>query len=223
MIESLLMNKRKGYGSMSLGPGPTEVLGKIGDDLYFGPVDATHGFPSGSRISELAGVSQGTLQFDTNLVWLKFFIDGKVLFIARNNIRSSVSWNTLNNNGLVYGTKTIVHDGETFKVRLLNGAESDPSDTPYEYYATRPDPTEWGRTLRRVADVSIKGTSEWSNYLAADLNFHGGVNGASWCQETQKNYSTEALIRGLPGNDVIYRTKSDTMYRNWRPVLEWIG
>ncbi len=222
MIESVLMKGGKSYGSVLMGPGPSEVLGQIEDDLYFGPVSTGEGLPSGSQISTLSGVSQGNLMFDTNLTWLKYALGEKVLFVARNNVRSSVSWKTLNDNGLVYGTKEIVFEGNRFIVRLLKGGETDPSTATTNYYNDKPDSTEWGRTLRRVANISLYGTEEWKNYLAAELNFHGGVGGASWCQETFLG-RTEAMIRGLPGNDVIYREKTDTMYRNWRPVLEWIG
>lgn len=221
MLELLLINRNESLGEVGDGLGPKEVLGNIGNDYYFGPVDASYNFPSGRQVSSLGGVTDGELMFDTDLVWLKFILDGTVIFVARNNVRSSVSWSLLSSKSLVTG-KTVTWNGSTLLLRLMKGDIVNPSSRTANYWSSNNDPTEWGRTLRRVAATNIYGSGVWDNFNGAQLNFHDLIGGGSWTQESSTDV-TKAMIRGVPKNDTIYRGKTESLYRNWRPVLEWVG
>src|SRR5699024_7707720 len=120
-------------------------FGKIGEEDEF----------SGSNLAKAIGISQGTVQFDKT-PWLKFSWNRKILLVPMKAIRHSVSWDTIYKAGAVYGTGNTISEGEQFmldndpnygsdarvkqdaqvtidgleyKVRLMKGAGSDPTDS----------------------------------------------------------------------------------------------
>lgn len=219
----LLLGRQSSFSNEGFGPGPQTPIAQTANDFYFGPVAVNDGLPSGGLLATTLNFGSSGLMYDTNLVWLKFKIDSKILFVARNNVIYNRSWSSISEANAIYGSRTIDHLGYRYKIRLLKGDTVDPSNRFSDAWPPASDPTEWGRTLLRVASVAIGGSALWGNYNGTELNFHGSTGGGSWCQETHTLDNTEALIRGAPdGGEILYRPKTSSSFRNWRPVLELV-
>lgn len=128
------------------------------------------------------------------ITWLKL---GDI-WVCDRNILQGISWETLNEKGLVFG-KEVEIDGENYKMRLLTG--SDGND-----YGEGCD-NEWDRLMSEY--------NEDNEILHFDDMY-------SWCQETNCDYSSYRSMRGCATARIYgYSTSSyaDT-YIGWRPVLE---
>lgn len=188
-----------GSGSdvLPYGPGPQELVAGDMNAGYFGEVPASELY-SGDRLAFELAVTEGVLQ-NSDAGWLKFAHNGKVLFIAKQTLMHSVTWDHLYARGIVYGTdddgkaprgtpvnqRTVVeHGGNKFVVRLMTGAVSDPfpdSDplffTDDMYQMDIGGGSEWNDLMYRVcvdvpSDPSVDG-------MAADR--HGGPQiGDNW-------------------------------------------
>lgn len=123
------------------GPGAQELISGDFERGYFGTVDPFN-FISYDALSAAfptftEGIAVTAAQL-TSVKWLKFAHKGKILFVAHNPIRHSVSWLALYNRGLVYGVdgpgapgisglaainqkQTVTIGGNTYLVRLLTG------------------------------------------------------------------------------------------------------
>lgn len=128
------------------------------------------------------------------ITWLKL---GDI-WVCDRNILQGISWETLNEKGLVFG-KEVEIDGEKYKMRLLTG--SDGND-----YGEGCD-NEWDRLMSEY--------NEDNEILHFDDMY-------SWCQETDCDYSSYRSIRGYDsaryyGN--LSATNTHT-YVGWRPALE---
>lgn len=104
-------------------PGPKNLISGTMTLGFFGEVPSSE-LISGNSLASSVGISQGSAQF-SDTPWLKFAVDGKILFIAKKPIRSAISWDAINTAKCVYGDegdKVIVQNGHSYKVRLLKGA-----------------------------------------------------------------------------------------------------
>lgn len=182
---------------LSLGPGPQTLESGDGADGWYGEV-ASADFFSGDELASLLGVTEGSAQ-NSEAGWLKFATGGKVLFVAKQCFRHSISWDHLYSRGIVYGTDdagraprgtpvnqrtTIKLGGNEYIVRLLTGAESDPypESDPLFFTADMADMdvgggSEWNRLMYRVhTDVPA---SDGADGMRADR--HGGPQvGGNW-------------------------------------------
>lgn len=194
----------------ALGPGPKELL--FGDEYlgYFGEVSGEELITYSSLIYDLG---LGTLMSPANeavSTWFKFIYERKVLFVAKRTLGTTISWNTLNEQGLVYGKPFIVPDHGNVNVRLLKGADSDPSSV---------GGGEWDALLRKVVAVNNGGTAAWANYSTTDLAMGNG----NVCQETLASNAGYAIVRGSSGIAGFTNTiKTAASSIGWRPVLEWM-
>lgn len=165
--------------------------------------------------------------------WLHFNVDGKELYVSMKPMRRGVSWNELNELGLVFGEKTIVLDGQTYKVRLLKGINGTPRSMGGSYDPKWAEGSEWNRLMYPIhwgehidpnndpakVGESVKG--DFLGFTDTDLGIHHRVikGSRSWCQEQYKGL---AIQRGMFG--VSYSTKYDPRRGfdtfGWRPVLE---
>lgn len=57
--------------------------------------------------------------FIDQIDWLVFNDNGTEKLIPKKSLKRSVSWNHINNAGLVDGSKTVTIDGKTYKIRLI--------------------------------------------------------------------------------------------------------
>lgn len=128
------------------------------------------------------------------ITWLKL---GDI-WVCDRNILQGISWEALNEKGLVFG-KEVEIDGEKYKMRLLTG--SDGND-----YGEGSD-NEWDRLMDEY--------NEDNEILHFDDMY-------TWCQETYYNDASTRSVRGYnTARGCSYTSSSDTSTLiGWRPVLE---
>jgi hypothetical protein len=224
------------------GPGPKTLKGGTSRFGYFGTVPMATLFPT-RPLERIVGLSAGN-SVNTSTDWLKFIVGGKTLYIPKKPIRSSVAWADLYALGLVYGApgngaapsgqpvdqdKKIVVAGNKYEVRLMTGAEADPTAFPINQ--TDPATTqnsEWSRLIYRVWESDPTATF-WEKFTDSDLGVNdGGVNYLTWCREAHTFGAGYRAMRGYPG--LTGGTAAINTYVNapplqaaWRPVLEYLG
>jgi len=204
------------------GPG-TSVLEK-GDavDGFFGLVPSEE-MIGGNELASLLSFSSGAnIIANNDAGWLKFVLDGKILFTPLCGFRSGILWNHLNTANIVYGSRQVQVNGYIFSVRLPRGVVADPSGLPDSYTNSAfpeesDDETEWGRTIRRCQD------GRYASYSTADLGVVSTTYG-NWCQESARVIPARFhIVRGGgQGAQGLY-VRDDTTTRQWRPFLELIG
>lgn len=193
------------------GPGNTTLLAGNNDAGWFGEVPAAS-LITPAALSTAVGMTYGTA-INSSYGWLKFVYGGKILFIAKRPIRYNLSWNNINALNLVYGAKTIVIGGRTYKVRLILGGNADPASN---------NGREWDRLIYPV--TSERGGA-WANYSSSDLVYGSGDGRYSWCQEKISGNTSNALCRGgasLTSFGSGNPASSANANYGWRPVLELV-
>src|SRR5690606_4437313 len=101
---------------MSVGGGDGEWVvppPNIYGDVFLGEVPASE-FITGGALASAIGLTAGTAH-NTNEPWLKFVLDGKTLYVAKKTFRRSITWNQIHARGAVFGTRTVVIQGNTYK------------------------------------------------------------------------------------------------------------
>lgn len=206
------------------GPGPQTLRGGNFDVGFFGEVEDDELFTGTALSSELEFTS-GTLTND-QLDWLKVAYEGKVLFIPRRVVRTTVSWLQLYQAGLVNGEdgpgivptgqepvnqlRIVSKNGYRFKVRLLtmNGPQS-----------------EWERIIYRFtpAALSAKEGGNFKTYV--DLFKTSATNTLIWGQEYDEGSGTSRRRNtnsssSLITNSTAVITTTSSYY--WLPVLEYL-
>lgn len=229
-------------------PGPVNIIG--GDMMagFYGEVPAGEFF-TGAELTSNLKVVEGTAQ-NSNTSWLKFAIDGRILYKSKKPIRHSISWDYLKDKGLVDGSTTIVKNGITYRVRLMRDGYLDSlSDNPKETIFN----SEWNRLMLPIHEAAE--TNLWENdeyvgsttdnwgigYTDLDLNLTGTTNGVThWTQnsyimEVPGEFDEEGL-QGDPTYETRYRSTARGYYgtpywetidsaannnsMGWSPVLE---
>ena len=216
-------------------PGSKYLLGGDMNAGYFGVVPTSELF-TGTEIALACGITEGTVQFN-DVGWLKFAIDGKIIFKSKKTIRHSISWDHINSKGCVKGTKTVTKGGHTYKVRLMKGALTDPSR--YDLPDKGAMGSEWNKLM---LPIHIKAKDKSWEYPAnvetdipywgidftdADLQTHNSHGDGSyhWCQEVSNDNPAGRVYRGNLG--VSYSSRRTSSATNasvgWSPVLEYVG
>lgn len=229
-----------GPGSKTLTAGGTAQLG------YFGTVESKLVFPF-ETLPTLFPLTEGT---ETNATpdWLKFANGGKILFVAKKPMRTDISWQTLYQAGLVYGVdgpgrsplpvgspvnqlRIVKSGGFKYRLRLLQGADADPSDsldrvTDSVGYRN----SEYARLFLRCS-VSDPTATFWERFTDLELGrLENSIVNITWCFETHPTGTTNRVTRSYPniaGNKAFDGTvavnDSPSLKNCWRPVLEYIG
>ena len=222
-------------------PGSANLIAGTMQAGFFGEVSASE-LISGDALASEIGISQGTSQNST-VGWLKFAWKGKILFVAKKAFRNSISWDHINNANAVYGDKSVVIDGLSYKIRLLKGANKDPAGA---YKGSICHGSEWNRLMLPIHQEAISknwaypdnvesdipvwahslGTGAQNRYTDEDLLTKKGYGSGSysWCQEVAES----AAYRVYRGNDGVSYSDSATSsntygYRGWRPCLELVN
>jgi hypothetical protein len=198
---------------------------------YFGTVSAGE-FIDGDTLASEVGLTAGTSQH-SNTDWLKFSSEGKPIFSPLKPVRYSLSWDDINAVDLVYGNKTVVIDGLTYKVRLWQGAETNPSNSNETYEGAVG--SEWNSLMLPIHTNApsswLRGygysTEDWGiNFTDNDLITHrdAGEGASTLCQEVWGSDASERVRRGWWGvADMDSISSSTTVYgASWRPVLELV-
>lgn len=181
------------------------------------------------------GLTAGTSQNST-AGWLKFSLDSKTLYVAKCPFRYGISWDQINAVGAVTGTKTIVINGKTYKVRLLKG-RGDGLTTAISggWDNTFTVNSEWNRLMYHVSGTPFANASntlasegitvgDWAQYSESNLLTYSsyGFGSASWCQDQA---GTIHVYRGYIG--VSFITSISSTYvgnvMGWRPCLELVS
>ena len=216
-------------------PGPQSLIAGDKSAGFYGEVPSSQ-FITGTALASRMGITMGTAQNDTE-PWLKFNLDGKILFIAKKPFRHTISWDHINSVGAVYGNKTVNISGKTYKVRLIKGAAIDPAD----WNATDKSAigSEWNRLILPITDLAenqawrypaYAGTNvpDWGiRYSYSDIvTRDGGGNGyLTWCQEAITTVGGYRIIRG--GGDASnvgsIGSNNGSYTHGWRPVLELVN
>lgn len=215
-------------------PGPDMLSKGTMQEGYFGLVTSTE-MITGDALTTLVSIVQGASQ-NSMTNWLKFAYKGKVLFVAQKPIRYEVSWDAINNAGAVMGTKQVAIKSLNYKVRLLQGALTNPSENGASDAGAKG--SEWNRLMCAVHE-QVK-NKNWDDpaYVEADIQDFGtyftnadlitrssaGNGSRSWCQETVKSNSSYRVYRGYSGVSYSDRNESwnTSATQGWRPVLELI-
>lgn len=212
-------------------PGPK---GLVAGDLqagYFGIVSSFDLF-TGQELADAVGLTEGSSQFD-HAGFLKFAIDGKIIYKSKKPFRHSISWDHIDSKGCVSGTKEITKNGITYKVRLMKTGTEDPmsSSSGSALFGS-----EWNRLMYPIhehaetdsgwfTDENVdKPTSNWGvNFTDEDLGVVTIDGRYHWCQEVGEGMS-ERLVRGNAGVSVsnYYSSSSAVKVIGWSPVLEVI-
>jgi hypothetical protein len=197
------------------GPGPTTLLTGTPTLGYFGALTPA-AFITGSALSALAGVAAGEVH-STTTDWLKFSLDGKVVYVPKAPIRRVLTWDQLNAAGVVFG-KEVTFGGRRYKVRLMTGGDADPSSVAGG---------EWNKLMYGVCTGRPAGTLVLANFSNTELNVVTALKGnASICQEKSKT-SAEHIQRGFTdiksyGALAFTGARGNGDNFGWRPLLELI-
>ena len=239
------------------GPGPTTgTYDPDTDTGYYGEVSHTD-LISGDSLASTIGLTAGSAQ-DSTAGWLKFYVGpdaacnrgstAYVIFVAKMPYRNNLSWNSINSAKAVDGSDAaITISGEDYKVRLMQGADADPSTYTYgTSCADNPgENSEWNDLFYRIhedepncTDVTegMPGGSSTTRHGGPQVgdNFDDftdaetGVlytlnNGsACWCQEVDGVATSRRVGRGFNGVANFTSGTATTAYASigWRPVLE---
>lgn len=150
---------------------------------YFGEVAAAD-FINGADLCMLLGITEGTL-INSAAGWLKVAKNGGRLLVSKMCIRHTITWNTLNALGLVYGEKTVAIQGGLYAVRMLSTTEWDaliyPLHTNYKTWAEFTDAQlgissmyNWTSTISGASRVFRGGTSVTVSATFDPTNTHSG-------------------------------------------------
>lgn len=238
MFEMLLTTGNKLYLPWS-GPGNKKIIKGNKELGFFGQVTAQElmSYPSFfAQVAPKRGVQPGYAA--SAQTWFKFIYKGKVLFVPRYFIATSLSWEDLYAAGAVYGVRgpgalpipngnpvdqvKLLTVSESLngglktwplKVRLFDGANGNATLTAD--YPT--DQTEWDVIWDRFF------TEKWDNSNWQGLN-NGYANMWSFIQER----TSDGSYAGIRGGSNNYQSKnvsavsSASSSFNWRPVIELV-
>lgn len=205
-------------------PGPTTLL--AGDETtgFYGETTTTE-FITGNDLANLVGLSAGTPQSST-VPWLKFSLDGKVLYVAKHPYRYSISWNTLVQNNLINRAEPIKIGETYYYIRLMKGADANPTSLANsENYRTETASSEWDRLMYPIHEWDPTGAGWGINYTRYEIKTNGTSGASSWMQEESSSTTSAAITRGYGTTGQIYTfytidKNNDTSGTGWRPVLE---
>lgn len=226
-MESMLIipKQRSAYGDT--GPGPTKLLfeQRNSDTDYFGyfgevPIaESTAKLLSGNDMRFFLG---GGVVYKTDMVWHKFLLNGKVLFIPLGGPVHNITYNALLNKDYVNPSKSnISNAGKNYKLRLMDMAPGlDVLSTP----AYRND-SEFAKLivplLKGIASPATGGV-KWGSKT---MEFYATGTAQESYFFGMEMYSGYAVAYGLTKPATGGYTISASQlaaYMSWMPVLELV-
>ena len=147
------------------------------DTGYFGHVPSTS-LIGGDSLATTVGLTAGTAQNDTT-GYFKFYWHGILLYVCKQSIRHTVSWDQMNAVNVIYGKdmggtglKTVTVGSNTYAVQLLLGSGKSPEDT-VTYWSDFGTQTE--AVFNRNVKAELGRGSQW-NDLIYRVNTHVPTN-----------------------------------------------
>ena len=206
--------------------------------IFLGEVPSND-FIDGETLANHIRLTEGVIcNIDTP--WLKFLLDGNIIYVAMKPLMHSVSWDDINKCGAVFENEgaTINIDSNTYDITLLSGANRNCilSGQCYGFDMDFTHTSEWNRLMYPVhsgvhEDNDNPSTpsvsyAQWATYSDSDLGvrYTPDRGTAAWVQETQHTNDAKCFNRGY--NGVTYVCSSTptvaTSDFGWRPVLRTI-
>jgi len=206
--------------------------------IFLGEVPSDE-FIDGKSLANHIGLTEGILcNIDTS--WLKFLLDGNIIYVPIKPLIHSVTWNAINGCGAVFENEgaTINVGGENYDITLLRGVNRN-CIISGRYYGWDMDFThtsEWNRLMypihsgihtddRNQSNPSVS-YAQWATYSDGDLLVHNsfGNGTATWVQEAQNTDTTFRFFRGNFGITSVSRvtTPPATSSLGWRPALRLV-
>lgn len=225
MLEMIML----GGGRGAVPPGNNTLLHSYSSGTnklagYYGRVAAAD-FISMADLLALLPKLKNSVNYNLATNWLKFYLDGKVLYVAQKPILANVSWDAVNNTLTNYQPsvgKRINIKGFDFNVRSLSGTNDD--------YSTSTDKSEYDRLLYSVVKPAIVGQQvtngvKWDTFSLDELGYGTGDLSGTWTRSNFLLYGNlYYAIRGAD-NDMVPWGGAPTSLTGYglvgfRPVLE---
>ncbi|EBV8434091.1 hypothetical protein AVA65_07565 [Salmonella enterica subsp. enterica serovar Minnesota] len=158
-----------------------------------------------SILAEMVGVPNG---INPDVEWLKFSVEGKIIYVAKRPISRMVSYSSLAQLNLVNGDRIVDLNGDQYKLRLLSGDDTDTSD--------------WNRVMYRVSEDDPTGTF-WEEFTDEELGVNNSDKGGITLTNTESGNSVYGRGRfSITSVQTVIKTGS-SVATGWRPVLEFVG
>lgn len=164
------------------------------------------GIITADKLRSIAGVAQGTAMQTGDIAWLKFSHNYKTLYIAKQPIQHSISWDYLQEKDLMFG-KMVEIGGSAYLLRLMQGANSSPAG------ASGGCNSEWDNLFEKVRIGGL-----WNVYDSNELGLSSNGR-VSWCQEVSSIDLLRRIGRQDSGINANISSLINIVY-GWRPVLE---
>ena len=148
------------------------------------------------------------------LKWIEVNYNGKRLLVCDRNILIGVSWDDLNNQGLIEG-KEIIIDEQKYNIRLLSGGNTYRNNS----YGGYPENNEWDRII--VNEGNFEGLTSLQNKETHNKVWNWYCC-YCWCKETKTGNSDTNVVRGYYSARCFSDNSSSKRcsFIGWRPVLE---
>lgn len=227
----------------SASPGPKVLLAGNPGAGIFGEVAATD-LITGADLATAIGLTSGTAA-NSDIDWLKFSWQGKIIFMPKKHFRAGLQWNHIYNAGAIFGdgatggTRQITINGLKYRVRVPRGLSPsiDPRGESSSFTGSSCHGSEWNQLILPITNkfneysgwtgsypsYVEQGLSSWGiNYGSGDIAaFSPGV----WCQEILSE--TRRVYRGgLSYPEYSRAINPGSTYSSeslaWVPVLELI-
>ena len=203
--------------------------------IFLGEVPSND-FIDGESLSKHIGLTDSVL-CNIDVPWLKFILDGNIIYVPMKPLMHSVSWDDINECGAVFENKgaTIDIDSNTYDITLLRGLNKNYnlSGKIYGFDVDYTHTSEWNRLMYPIhsgihTDSSNPYTpsvsyAQWATYSDDDLMVYDrtGNGSVTWVQETQHTNTTLRFLRGNYGVTYVTRHTTTNAISNygWRPAL----
>lgn len=152
----------------------------------------------GYRRAEDISIANSVAGKDFLITWIELAPD---LYIADRNLINNISWESLNDAGLVSGNKRLLIDGEYYALRLPSGCDGKAG--------------EYGRGCHDEWDQMM-------DFCDQDDNLSHWRSIYSWCKESYFEENEHRTVRGCASACECwhYSCGIRTDWIGWRPVLQ---
>ena len=226
-MESFLMTGKQTVLMGDTGPGPTTLLyqHRNSDTDYFGyygevPIaESMAKLLSGNDMRFFLGAG---VVYKTDMVWHKFLLNGKILFIPLGGPVYNIAYDQLVNRDYVNPSKpNISNAGRNYKLRLLDMAPGVDvlSNTQYR------NDSEFGKLIAPLLQGIASPATDGVKWGSKTLEFGSAVTWENSFFFGMEKYDRWALSYGLIRGSVRVGTVDTYQaygYMNWLPVLELV-